>query len=151
MTPRSTRTPTLTTTTSKSAPALSAVLPFSPIPSPRPRVVVRGKFPSVYMPSDYMDWKKDVAAYVQDVGLAAPEGLFEAPVSLDLICHVERPKTSKLLYPKPDVDNYAKSVMDAFNDSGRLWKDDCQVHDLRVRKRWAEGEPGVSFTLTYET
>jgi len=137
--------------TSKGAPALSSSLPFDPMPSPRPRVVVRGKFPTVYMPSDYMDWKKAVAAYVQDAGLSAPEGLHEAPVILDLICYVTRPKTTKLKYPKPDADNYAKSVMDAFNDSGRLWKDDTQVHDLRIRKRWAEGEPGVAFTITYET
>lgn len=37
-----------------------------------------------------------------------------------------RPVTS------PDVDNYGKSVLDAC--TGIIWKDDCQIVDLRVRK-----------------
>ena len=35
---------------------------------------------------------------------------------------------------RPDVDNYAKLVLDA---AAILWRDDAQVVDLTVRKRYA--------------
>ncbi|WP_343698872.1 RusA family crossover junction endodeoxyribonuclease [Caulobacter sp.] len=135
--------------TSKSPLALTFSVPFAPIPSPRPRVVVRGKFPTVYMPAEYMDWKKAVAQYVRDSGLAAPEGHFESPVVVRLTCQVPAPKTTKLNHPKPDVDNYAKSVLDAFNDSEVLWKDDAQVIGLSVVKTWSDAEGGVDVTINY--
>jgi Holliday junction resolvase RusA-like endonuclease len=36
---------------------------------------------------------------------------------------------------KPDVDNYAKLVLDALN--GVTWRDDSQITDLLVRKRYS--------------
>lgn len=40
---------------------------------------------------------------------------------------------------KPDIDNYAKAVLDAFN--GVFWHDDGQVTSLHVQKHYAdEGE-----------
>lgn len=43
---------------------------------------------------------------------------------------------------KPDVDNIAKLQMDALK--GLLWRDDTQVTDLTVRKRYGK-EPGAWF------
>lgn len=120
------------------------------MPSPRPRVVVRGKFPTVYMPKDYMDWKAQVAAYVHDRAELFFAPVPEGPVTVSLTFHVERPKTTKLWGPKPDIDNYAKSVLDALNDSGVAWKDDCQVVTLHAHKRWAEGEPLIDCQVTYD-
>ncbi len=42
------------------------------------------------------------------------------------------------VYPttKPDVDNIAKAVGDGAN--GVVWRDDKQIVDLRVRRRYAE-------------
>jgi Holliday junction resolvase RusA-like endonuclease len=135
------------TTTSKVAVRLS--LPFAPVPSPRPRVRVIGKFASVYMPKEYMDWKAEVAAHVaRQPGLPSAE-LLERPVSVSLAFHVERPKTTKLAAPKPDIDNYAKSVLDAFNDAGVIWKDDTQVVTLAATKQWAEGPPRIDVQITY--
>lgn len=37
-----------------------------------------------------------------------------------------------------DVDNFAKQLMDALTRSGRWWKDDAQVVELRARKVYAE-------------
>lgn len=134
------------TTTSK---VVALSLPFDPMPSPRPRVVVRGKFPSVYMPKDYMEWKAGVAAYVHDRMTEFPVPVSEGPVEVSLVFHVERPKTTKLWGPKPDIDNYAKSVLDAFNDSGVVWKDDCQVVRLVASKQWADGTASISAEITY--
>jgi Holliday junction resolvase RusA-like endonuclease len=57
-------------------------------------------------------------------------------VSVDFF--VERGKTVKRDFPTvaPDIDNYLKSVLDAAN--GILWHDDCQVVDVRCRKRYCD-------------
>lgn len=119
------------------------------MPSPRPRVVVRGKFPTVYMPGEYKDWKAGVATHVQGLSTITPAAPGE-PVKVELQFFCERPKTTKLSHPKPDIDNYAKSVLDAFNDSGVIWDDDTQVIDLWATKAWAQpGEaPRVVCKLT---
>ena len=46
---------------------------------------------------------------------------------------------------KPDVDNVAKSILDALN--GIIYLDDKQVVDLRVRKQYAE-VPSVSVWIS---
>lgn len=45
-----------------------------------------------------------------------------------------KPRTSKLDDPMPDVDNYAKGIMDACN--GAVWDDDRYVKRLVVQKEW---------------
>jgi len=44
-------------------------------------------------------------------------------------------KTTKLGAPKPDVDNYAKGVLDSMVKAGML-ADDTLVHKLTVIKQW---------------
>jgi len=114
-------------------------------------VRVNGRFANVYMPTEYVDWKDDVAESIRaTVDPAAPER-FEAPVSVtaEFICLA--PKTTKLPFPKPDLDNYLKSLLDAVTESATLWKDDCQVNASKTSKRWAaEGErTGIKLKVTY--
>ena len=46
-------------------------------------------------------------------------------------------KQGKILpVTRPDVDNYAKSLIDGMN--GVVFKDDSQICDLTVRKRYGE-------------
>ena len=55
----------------------------------------------------------------------------------------ERAETIRVLsekVSKPDWDNIGKAVCDALN--GVAWKDDAQVIDARVRKRYADDEDG---------
>ncbi len=73
----------------------------------------------------------------------------DGPITLTIEVYVARPKThytSKGLlsaegrrhhYPTrtPDLDNVAKLVQDALN--GLAWRDDAQVADLQVTRRWA--------------
>jgi len=59
--------------------------------------------------------------------------------------YVTRPKSTKLDYPKPDIDNYVKSVFDVLN--GLLWEDDSQIISVYATKQWAgENEEGY-FTV----
>lgn len=52
-------------------------------------------------------------------------------------------------YPsvKPDIDNYAKAVLDAFN--GLFWHDDGQVTSLNVQKHYAKPgeEPSIEVVV----
>lgn len=61
---------------------------------------------------------------------------------------LQKPKTTKLLHPKPDLDNLNKCPMDAATKAA-VWGDDCQVVALASTKRWtAPGEkPGVNFFI----
>jgi Holliday junction resolvase RusA-like endonuclease len=57
------------------------------------------------------------------------------PITVTLECFATRPKSTKLAFPRPDVDNFAKSVLDGSN--GILWVDDSLIVDLTVSKAWA--------------
>jgi len=114
---------------------MEIILPLEPIPCPRPRIMTRGKFAHAYYPASYKKWKEAAAeaigAQIQDAQPVA------GPVNVTIECAVKRPKTTKLSHPKPDVDNYAKAVMDALTASS-VWSDDSQVIRLVVTKVWAE-------------
>jgi Holliday junction resolvase RusA-like endonuclease len=109
----------------------------TPSPTHRPRF---SKFGAPYYAKPYQvyhsDCQKQFAAQVTE------------PLQGRLACVVEtimaRPKTTKLLEPKPDSDNLAKGPLDAATKAG-VWGDDSQVVPMASTKRWAEpGEaPGV--------
>lgn len=114
------------------------------MPAPRPRfrvIAVPGRRPiaSAYSPKPYAEWQKRAAAVLK----SATGQRFEGPVAVSLIFAATRPKTTKLSHPKPDVDNYAKALLDAVTKDGRFWSDDTQVVSLSVDKVWAPlGVPG---------
>jgi len=60
----------------------------------------------------------------------------DKPLSCVITFYLERPKTTKLLAPKPDVDNYCKALLDSLNEV--LFKDDSQIVELYAKKAWAE-------------
>ncbi len=109
-----------------------------------------GKFANVYMPSDYMKWKERAAEVAKGQERLPPAELLTRPVTVEIVTNSTKPKTSKLTMPGPDVDNYAKSVLDALTESKCWWADDKQVRSLTITKAWAEGEPGITVKVTYE-
>lgn len=111
------------------------------MPCPRPRVAVRGRFPHAYYPAAYKQWQK---AFVKALG---PVGFrFEAPVSLWVEFGVHRPRTSKLVVPKPDIDNYLKALLDGLTAAG-VWKDDTQVSRVRASKLFVTGPGYIDLRL----
>lgn len=117
---------------------------MDPIPSPRPRFRVIGKFASAYMPADYKKWKEAAADFIKRLGVASP---FTGAVRVKALFCVRKPRTSKLRYPKPDIDNYEKSLYDAITDSGVVWADDTQIVENENAKAWTEGDPGIHVTI----
>lgn len=106
------------------------------MPAPRPRFRVfspRGGRPIVttYNEKTYVEWTDKLASMFTDIEM------MEGELTVGIIATVKKPKTSKLDAPKPDVDNYAKAVLDAMTKAG-VWKDDSQVAFLAIKKQWGD-------------
>lgn len=113
---------------------------LDPLPCPRPRIAVRGKFPTAYYPASYQTWKNEAAKLLTE---RRPAETFSGPLKVNVRFEAQRPKTTKLAHPKPDIDNYLKSLFDALTQSG-WWDDDCQVVQVSARKCWTANsdDPG---------
>jgi Holliday junction resolvase RusA-like endonuclease len=130
------------------------MVPMGPVPQPRQRMGKirfgrRAGRPVSYTPDD-----DPVHTYKQYVRLEAETGgvvlsgavelrlLFVLPRPMSIIWKT-RPMPRKWVGVKPDVDNLAKSTMDAMK--GVWWVDDAQVAVLTVFKCYAAGgeEPFV--------
>ena len=124
------------------------VLDIDPMPCPRPRIARVGKFVRAYYPKAYDLWRSDCAEKIR----AYLPSCYEPDscgIEAFIDFYVTRPKTTKLSVPKPDIDNYIKSLFDACTTAG-LWQDDAQVVTVTATKQWApEGEPG-HIVLTIE-
>jgi Holliday junction resolvase RusA-like endonuclease len=101
----------------------------------RPRVTAHG----VYMPPQYVAWKKAACATVAAARMLRHDG----PVAVDLTVVVCRPLSPALRggaaraphVGTPDVDNIAKGVMDVLTEA-KVVVDDRQVAELTVRRVW---------------
>lgn len=126
-----------------------------PVPQPRPKARIVAGHAHIYTPqskvgSGISGWKQVVGLYVR---AQAPREPWDGPVALSLIFYLERthlldaPRAAPgvlLHYVRPDIDNYAKAVLDVMTDVG-VWTDDGRVCDLDLKKRYvAKGySPGV--------
>ncbi len=103
---------------------------------------------NVYTPNKTKDYEEYIQ---QNFKIKYPNHqLLEGRVSVEIIAYLEIPKsTSKKKYEemlsgnisptkKPDIDNIAKSILDALNKF--VFKDDNQVTKLTVEKKYSEVE-----------
>lgn len=136
---------------------LSAWVDGEPKPQPRPRAFSRGGHARVFDPGTAEGWKSQVALAVKP---HLPVEVIEGPVTVQIIFFVGRPKShfgagknaGRLRVPvrtyptgKPDLDNYAKAIMDCLTQL-RLWRDDAQVVELTTRKLY--GGPGADIRVS---
>ncbi len=142
---------------------LAGNVAINPIAKPRPKFRVvkikKGKFTSghsvmTYYPGDYMEKEQELSLLI--AALREVREPYDGPISVDAICvfalppsltKKEREARMKAGWHiiKPDVDNVGKWILDAMNHI-RIWSDDCQVADLRIRKRWGN-EAGISLLV----
>jgi crossover junction endodeoxyribonuclease RusA len=90
-----------------------------------------------------------LAAWRAAVGLAARQAgatPTEAPVTLDMVFTLARPKTVKRPYPSvaPDLDKLVRAVLDGL--TAIAYRDDGQVVEVRASKQYGE-TPGVRVLL----
>ena len=118
--------------------------PVNPVAASRPRV---GKF-GAYFTGPYKRFRQAAALVINQV-LGRNFTPMTGKLAVDIECFVTKPRTSKLEYPRPDVDNYSKGILDSLN--AKLWEDDSQIAALYIHKQWAEvGEEGY-FVVSVET
>ena len=109
-------------------------LPGDPIPAARPKVSRWG----TYYPKTYRAFRTAMELVVRK--LFAGRQPMVGPLAVVLNVFVRKPKSSKLLYPIGDVDNYAKAYLDSLN--GHAWHDDKQVISLTVTKDFTDETQG---------
>lgn len=126
-----------------------------PVPQGRPRFSVikkkrGGQFVNTYDPPKSREWKGEIERQLVD-GLWEGEPL-EGALHVHLIFFMPRPKSLpkkvKHHIKKPDVDNLAKSILDAM--TGICFKDDSQINMLTSSKCYLglnDSEPGVDVDI----
>lgn len=114
-----------------------------PVGKGRPRFKRMGNFVQTYTPDATANYEKLVRLRFQNAG----GQITEKPVRVEIVACFAPPKTTKkrdriemlanriLPVKKPDCDNIAKIVLDALNKIA--YKDDAQVAELSVKKRYA--------------
>lgn len=119
-------------------------IPVEPKPKGRPRVTFKNGFVRTYTPGATQAAEEELRAYfVQHREKAFME---HEPVKMSITFYRRRskwkPKNNPSPYDKllpvrkPDIDNFAKMVLDAAN--GILFVDDAQITKLILAKRWSE-------------
>lgn len=116
-----------------------------PVAQPRAKAVSFGGHARVYNPGTANLWKACVIKAIKDAKVETMQG----PVRLCVRFYMPRPKNHlnsvgllKKNAPdhhtkKPDLDNLAKSVMDAMTAAG-VWLDDSQVCSVYLEKRYCD-------------
>ncbi len=107
--------------------SLSMFLALQPVPASRPRV---GRWGTYYLPT----YKKWIALATEMI--EAAEITLHGPLFVVSRAFIKPARTTKLLFPKPDVDNYAKAPLDIITKADGYWDDDHQIQTLLVGKRY---------------
>lgn len=127
---------------------MNLIFDLVPMPCPRPRIVVRGKFAHAYYPAAYKAWKEAAANAIREA-LPPSHVPYDTAVVVSAVFNVLRPKSTKLEAPKPDIDNYLKSLLDAMT-TAEVWTDDKHVVKATALKRWADEDTiVVNIALEY--
>lgn len=126
--------------------AILIVIPGEPVGKGRPRVGKRGKHIVMFTPEKTKSYEEMVKSEASaTMGAINP---FSGPVAMSMELYLGVPasypkgKRAKCLSgeirptKKPDIDNVAKAICDAFN--GIVWLDDVQVVELLVSKHYSE-------------
>jgi len=104
-----------------------------PVPASRPRVTRWG----TYYTKTYKAYRVAAEAAIPQSKNVTLEGNLKA--TIEFVCH--RPKTTKRICPRGDIDNHMKAILDSVvghkdNPKGYI-QDDMQITHVIATKRWA--------------
>ena len=123
---------------------LSFVVKGTPQPKGRPRATIQGGFAKIYTPASTAKYEQFVKMVAVEY---APPLLLTGPLVITLHIKLQRPASlpAKIIYCKtrPDVDNSAKSILDALESV--IYKNDSQIVELHLFKQY--GVPGVQIEI----
>ena len=121
---------------------IKLVVPGKAQAKERPRLGKYGTY-TPYKTKNYENWIKTI--FIQNYPLMKP---LESPLRVSIILNVDIPTSASkkkqdemrrgilLSTKKPDVDNVAKSILDALNKIA--YRDDKQIIHLEVTKRYSD-------------
>lgn len=94
------------------------------------------------------DWRRAVREGLEAANVACEP--IPAPVSLEVIFFLPRPKTVRRLFPstKPDLDKLVRAINDSATDAGVL-EDDSQVVEIVANKVYADAELPAGALITF--
>ena len=123
---------------------VSFIVKGTPQPKERPRATIRGSYATIYTPKNTVQFER----YVKQVASEyTPPKLLSGALFMTLSFYLQRPQSlsSTIIYDtkRPDVDNLAKSIMDALE--GVIYEHDAQVIHLVVAKSY--GTPRVEIII----
>ena len=133
--------------------SISFSVPIAPVPQPRQRMTVRGKFPVSYTPSKHP--VNEFKATIRQVAAEYIPRPASGAVRLEVTFIFPRPRL-KIWKRKPmprmrhtgarDIDNLLKSVMDAL--PGIAYHKDGQVSSILAEKYIAAGDEAAHIEIT---
>ena len=123
---------------------LEITIPGKPHAQPRIRV---GKWGAFY-PKEHLKILDETIDYLKKTSVILRWDRTDRPVKITIVSVCKSPARLKkqviiagkrLFKPtKPDIDNYAKFILDAITKTGNIWIDDNQVVELVQRKFYAQ-------------
>lgn len=123
---------------------MTLTIPIDAIPQGRPRFTRSGV---AYDKPESRKFKRDfVSLVLPQIG---GQEKFSGAVKVTLKIYrpaAKFPKRGVISQQYGDIDNLAKSILDAINDTGAVWTDDRQVAEMHVWKLLA-AEPRVEMTI----
>ena len=134
---------------------INITLPITPVPKGRPRFARAGKFIKTYTPYETKKFEQQVLLLSKR---SKPKEPLQGALSVGLYFYMPIPKVMRgedlekamkeLLYhtKKPDCDNLAKAILDAFN--GVFWIDDSQIASLVIKKVYSK-DPRINVFIDF--
>lgn len=106
---------------------------IDPVPKARPRVTRTGH---CYTPKKTKDFEETIKHLATLQMHRSDHGLLECPLSVKAHFFIKEPKKPSKPYPRYDLDNLIKSLLDSLN--GVVWRDDSQICTLTSSKAYAK-------------
>ena len=88
----------------------------------------------VYYGKIYAEWIKEADALIKTA-----KHTLTGPLEVTTGFRPKKPKTTKRLFPRGDLDNYEKALWDAITRK-KFWEDDDLIVDSHSSKRFSDGE-----------
>lgn len=117
-------------------------VPVKPVPASRPRISKYGS----YYTKTYTDFRREAYLFLKTIKAKYPPcGESTFSIEIEFVC--TRPKKLTNPYPRGDVDNYLKGIIDSLVYAGMFFEDDIQITRMTGIKRYQEKDEDVGMNI----
>jgi len=118
-----------------------------PVPASRPRI---SRFGGISYSKSYTHYRKTVGELIDNAmqGVDCAEFPLEGPLAVELHFLCRKPKKPSKPYPRGDIDNYTKSILDALENHAPIFTNDAQFIRMTATKSYTEGQPCTIIKIT---